>query len=314
MIVRTSARTPAAGVPRLHGERVDFEVGGLEVSVVEQPRAPVVGVALCYGVGTAAEKPGEEGLAHFLEHLMFKGSRRFGEGVVDSLTQKVGGSNNAFTSHDATVYHFSFGRDSWQTALEIEADRMDHLLLEERAIESERQVVLEEIQMYEDEPWDALDQSVVASVFAGHPYANPVLGTKRSVAELSRESVRDFYDRFYTPRRAKLAVVGGADADAVRLACERFFGTRDEDGAAGVDRPAPGAPLPPIQDGPVRIERHHGELARLLVAFRAPVVDTRDHAAMRLLLAGLCLGRGSRLQPAARGSRPQLPLGQLRSD
>ncbi len=294
MIVRTSARTPSSRVPRLNGERVDFEVGGLAVCVVEQPGVPVVGVALCYGTGTAAERDDEGGVAHFLEHMMFKGSRRFGEGEVDSLTQRLGGSNNAFTSHDATVYHFSFGTDTWSTALEIESDRMDNLLLDEDAIESERHVILEEIAMYEDEPWDALDQQVVARVFAGHPYAKPVLGSRSSVEGLSREALRAFYSQYYNRERANLAVVGGVRADEVRAACERWFGNEPSRSRSGALPDTETLPTS-VDGGPIRIERQHGELARLLVAFPAPAVDTDEHAAMRLLLAGLCLGRGSRL-------------------
>ena len=111
---------------------------GLEVCLVERSHVPVVATALCYRAGPLDERPGQEGLAHFLEHMMFRGSSGYGAGEVDRLTQALGGSNNAYTSHDCTAYFFTFARDRWTTALEIEADRLSGLTLDPAALEAER--------------------------------------------------------------------------------------------------------------------------------------------------------------------------------
>jgi zinc protease len=142
---------------------------GLTVCVLENRQAPVVTTAISYRAGTRDEPPGHGGVAHFLEHMMFKGAARFGPGEIDRRTQALGGSNNAFTSHDATTYYFSFAADRWTEALAIEADRMGGLSLDPKQVASERRVIREEIAMYDSEPWDALEVAVQARLFRGHP-------------------------------------------------------------------------------------------------------------------------------------------------
>ena len=133
---------------------------GLTVALVYSDQAPIVSTVVWYRIGTAGEGKHEGGIAHFLEHMMFKGSRSYGPGEVDRTTQALGGVNNAFTSHDSTAYYFQFAADCWTTALEIEADRMVELRLDPDEVDHERQVVLEEIAMYESDPWDALERRV----------------------------------------------------------------------------------------------------------------------------------------------------------
>ena len=139
---------------------------------------------------------------------MFKGSARFGPGEIDRRTQSLGGSNNAFTSHDLTAYYFSFSADRWQEALAIERDRMTALTLDADEVASERQVILEELAMYRDEPWDALELAVQAELFPGHPYGVPVLGTEHDLASIDRASLADFHRRFYRPANALLVIAG----------------------------------------------------------------------------------------------------------
>lgn len=262
---------------------------GLTVCTVEDRRAPLVSVALVYRAGAGDESGAESGAAHFLEHMMFKGSRRFGPGEVDRLTRVLGGTNNAYTSHDATVYYFSFAADRWRQALEIEADRMAALTLDAAEVDSERQVILEEIAMYESEPWDALEMRVVAELYGEHPYGRPVLGTRDSLAAIDGEDLRGFHDRFYRPANAVLAIAGdfGTEVDA---AIEEAFG--------GLDGPVP--TRPDRRHGPRprelrRVERHHGEVPRLLLTLPAPDARHPDHPLLLLLLAVLGSGRSSRL-------------------
>lgn len=277
--------------PALAGEiRLSTLANGLRLCRVGNTQAPIVASALFYRVGARDEDDGHGGLAHFLEHLMFKGSERYGPGEIDRRTQALGGVNNAFTSHDVTAYWFTFAADRWSEALAIERDRMRGLRLEPREIDAERRVILEEIAMYRDEPWDALEMDVQAALFPGHPYGRPVLGTAEDLARADREVIAAFHARRYRPGNAILVVAGDLDDDVEARAAEAFG---DLEGEASERRPPP---PPPALGGRVRLERRHGEVARLLIALPAPAPDRPEHAGLRMLATVLAEGRASRLQ------------------
>lgn len=265
---------------------------GLEVCLISNRQAPIVTTVLLYGVGGRDEAPGESGSAHFLEHMMFKGSARYGPGEIDRRTQALGGSNNAFTSHDLTAYYFSFSADRWHEALAIERDRMTALTLDPLEVTSERQVILEELAMYRDEPWDALELAVQAELFQGHPYGTPVLGTEADLAAIDRESLAAFHARFYRPANALLVVAGDLDPGTAARVEEAFS---DLPPAAIGRAPVGGVPA---LDGAHRLERRHGEVTRILLALPAPAPEHPDHAGLRLLATILGGGRTSRLHRA----------------
>lgn len=271
---------------RMH--RIELD-NGLTVCVVEERRTSLVTTALCYRAGTRDEPSGQEGLAHFLEHMMFKGSRRFAAGEVDRRTQALGGTNNAFTSHDSTVYEFSFASDRWVEALSIEADRMAGLLLEETEVAAERAVILEEISGAEDDPWDALEMEVREHFYGEHPYGRRVLGDRESVAAIGRTELEAFHRDFYRPAGAVLVVAGDVGERALEP-IQSELGRLSSDGR--LERP----PLPASSAVVAsRVERRRGDLARLLVALPAPGAGEADCAPLRLLLAILGSGRVSRL-------------------
>lgn len=263
---------------------------GLLLCRLDNPQAPLVTTALFYRAGTGDEQAGQGGVAHFLEHMMFKGSAAFGPGEIDRVTQALGGANNAFTSHDLSVYYFSFAADRWERALELEADRMRALRLDPDEVASERQVILEEIDMYADEPWDSLELAVLAALFAGHPYGRPVLGTAEELASVGPEELGAFHRRYYGPDNAVLVVAGELDERA-EARVEEHFGTIAPRDPARVPV-GPASPPDRLQ----RLERRHGETARALLALPAPGADSAEHAALRLLAAALGSGRASRLQ------------------
>jgi zinc protease len=279
------------GRPRL--ERLD---SGLTVCLLENRQAPIVTSALFYRVGTRDEPPGHGGVAHFLEHMMFKGSAKYGPGEIDRRTQALGGSNNAFTSHDATGYYFNFAADRWTEALAIEADRMAALTLDPEQVASERQVILEEIAMYDSEPWDALEMEVQAKLFQPHPYGRPVLGTREELNATGAEELRAFHRRFYRPDNAVLVVAGdlGAGPRGALDAVAEAFGRLP----AGGERRNGHTPPVTLPQGIVRIERRKGEVARLLLALPAPSGSHPDHPVLRLLVTLLAGGRTSRLHEA----------------
>ena len=275
---------------RLHLERLD---NGLTVCLLANPQAPVVTTALFYRAGTRDEAPGHGGTAHFLEHMMFKGTARFGPGEIDRLTQALGGANNAFTSHDSTAYHFNFAADRWTEALLIEADRMAALALDPEQVASERQVILEEIAMYDSEPWDALEMAVHERLFTPHAYGRQVLGTREELLVTGPEDLRDFHRRFYRPDNAIL-VVAGDIGEAALDAVERTLGAV----GSGAEPRRGFTPPTLLPTEPLRLERRKGEVARLLLALPAPHGAHPDHPALRLAATVLGGGRTSRLQHA----------------
>ncbi len=274
--------------------RIRRLANGLTLCVIENRRVPVVATAIIYRVGARDEAPGLGGAAHFLEHMMFKGSERFGPGEIDRLTRALGGSNNAFTSHDSTLYYFTFAADRWRRALEVEADRMAGLRLDAGEVASERQVILEEIAMYEGEPWDALDRAVTSAFFAPHPYGRPVLGTREELEKIDGEMLAAFHRRFYRPSNAVLVVAGDVEASVDDWVDEAFG---DLDGAPP-ERPAGG--VEPRAEGQElrRIERRQGEVSRMLLVLPAPAASDADHVGLTLLASILGNGRSSRLHRA----------------
>ena len=293
---RGAAAAVAAPPPgRLPGEIALGRLGnGLRVCVLTNRQAPIVTTALWYRAGTRDEPAGHGGIAHFLEHMMFKGTARYGAGEIDRRTQALGGDNNAFTSHDATAYHFAFAADRWREALAIEADRMAGLALEPAEADSERRVILEEIAMYEAEPWDALEERVLAALFGDHPYGRPVLGTRAELLATGRDDLAAFHAAAYRPSNAVLVVAGDVGEEAFAAVEEAFGGVVDRPAAPAGDGGS--ATVPPPAAGPRRVEQRMGELPRLMLAFRVPPAGHPDHALLRLASVVLGSGRASRLQ------------------
>jgi zinc protease len=265
---------------------------GLDVAVYTTGHVPLVSTVLWYRVGASAEERARGGAAHFLEHMMFKGSGSFGPGEVDRITQSLGGANNAFTGHDSTAYYFQLAADCWERALEIEADRMRGLRLEPHEVDSERQVILEEIAMYESDPWDALERRVLSLLHGDHAYARPVLGTPAELRSIGADELRAFQRTFYSPANAVLVIAGEVGEEALDLA-ERWFGE-----LPGSEPPRRRAASPAPRGGQRRIARRHGELARVLWSVAGPAWSDPRHPALRLLTQLLTEGKSSLLHRA----------------
>ena len=285
-----TAQALRATLPPLTLERLP---NGLTVGLLPSRRTPVVATALVYGVGARNEVKQELGAAHFLEHMMFKGSRQYPAGKIDHVTRSLGGSNNAYTSHDSTLYYFTFAADRWQEALAIEADRMAHLSLDPEEVGSERQVILEELAMYESEPWDILEQKVASALFPDHPYGRPILGTRESLAGLGAEELRDFHRRYYHPSNAVLALAGDLPDDVLDRVAEAFG---DLEPGPLVEPRSPDVPT--AHREMVRVERRQGEVPRMLLSMPAPAAGDPDHPLLLTLAAVLGTGRASRLHRA----------------
>lgn len=197
---------------------------GLTLVVIPDHRAPVVTHMVWYKVGAADEPPGHTGIAHFLEHLMFKGTPSNPDGAFSRKVAAVGGEENAFTSSDYTAYYQRVDKDHLEEMMHLEADRMANLVLTDEVILPERKVVLEERnERTENDPAALLAEATDASLFINHPYANPIIGWRPEMEKMSRDDAIAFYDRFYTPNNAIVVVSGDVDADVVQgLAVESY--------------------------------------------------------------------------------------------
>jgi zinc protease len=259
--------------------------------LVERKGLPVVCSTIWYRVGSRDERSGETGLSHFLEHMMFKGTARYAKGEIDMTTSRLGGHNNAFTSNDMTAYYFNLAADRWQTALEIEASRMGDCLLDGGEFAAEKQVVLEELAMGEDDPDQVLYQAVEAAMFTVHPYHHPVIGWKSDLLAASRDDMAAYYRRHYSPDRACIVAAGQLDADSTLRRIDELFGSIP---AAGVPRPEVAAE--PAQRGERRVEvLFDGNLPRLAIAYPGARVGDPDDFALDVLATILATGKSSRL-------------------
>jgi zinc protease len=197
---------------------------GLEVVVIPDMRTPVVTHMIWYRNGSADDPLGKSGIAHFLEHLMFKGTKSHPQGEFSNLVAELGGQENAFTSYDYTAYFQRIGKEHLGTLMQFEADRMINLVLTDEVVTPERDVVLEERRMRTDnDPSAQLDEAVQAALFAHHPYGTPIIGWNHEIETLDREDALTYYNRFYTPENAILVVAGDIEAeDVLRLAQETY--------------------------------------------------------------------------------------------
>ena len=198
---------------------------GLEVVVIPDQRAPIVTHMVWYKVGSADEPPGKSGIAHFFEHLMFKGTERHPGGELDRVIFELGGSGNAFTSNDYTAYFQVVPPDALATMMDFEADRMRGLILSEDVISAERDVVLEERRLRVDgSPQALLGEEMNATLYQNHPYRIPTIGWMHEMEQLNRADAIAFYDQYYAPNNAVLVVAGDIEPDEVRTLAEATYG------------------------------------------------------------------------------------------
>ncbi len=221
----------------------EFTLGnGLRVIVVPDNRAPVVTHMVWYKVGAADEQPGVSGIAHFLEHLMFKSTEKIANGEFSKIISRLGGQDNAFTGHDVTAYYQRVAKDRLKTVMEMEADRMVNLRLDEKEVLTERDVILEERRMrVENNPSSILDEQMGAALYLAHPYRIPVIGWAHEMAKLSREDALYHYKRFYAPNNAILVVTGDVSPNEVRDLAEKIYGVIPANPAV-TTRPRPSEP------------------------------------------------------------------------
>jgi zinc protease len=216
---------------------------GMQVVVVPDTRAPVVTHMVWYRVGAADEPPGVSGIAHFLEHLMFKSTDKIPMGEFSKIVSRLGGQDNAFTGHDATAYFQRVSKDRLPTVMGMEADRMVNLKLTEKEVLTERNVILEERRSrIENNPSALMDEQMNAALYMSHPYKIPVIGWEHEMAKLSPTDAMTFYKRFYAPNNAILIVTGDVTPDEVKTMAEATYGKVPANSAVGAVRQRPKEP------------------------------------------------------------------------
>jgi zinc protease len=267
---------------------------GLRVYLLPVKSSPIVTVMVAYRVGSGDEEKDQTGLSHYLEHLLFKGTDKLFPGDIDRATQRNGGRNNAYTNEDMTVYHFDFAADRWQIALDIEADRMRNVRIDEKhEFEQEKGAVIAELDGGEDTPGDLEYKTILPMLFPkDSPYSHPVIGERGHVRGATAEIIKRHYDKWYHPNNASLVVVGGFDADQALEKVKKLLG------------PIPKGDLPPRKPatafkdraGPVRKEFDSKfDVPRMLMGFNGVAVGTADDPVLDILTTILSDGRTSRL-------------------
>jgi zinc protease len=208
-------------LPRVRKKVLD---NGMTILVCEQHQIPKVSVQLWYNVGSKDEQTGERGIAHLIEHMIFKGTEELSESDIDTTTHKLSGSCNAFTSNDYTGYLFNMPKQHWQECLPIMADCMQNAAFKEDMLSSEMKAVIQELKMYKDNYTSSLFEHMLSTIFEDHPYHYPIIGYKQDLWTVNSDRLRAFYKKHYVPNNAALVVVGDVDAQEVFDLAQEYFG------------------------------------------------------------------------------------------
>lgn len=259
---------------------------GLTVILKEMHHAPVASFWVWYKVGSRNEIPGITGSAHWVEHMMFKGTPSFPPGTLDTTVSREGGRWNAFTWIDFTAYYETLPADRIDLALRLESDRMVNTIMSEEATESERTVILSERHMYENRPTFLLYEELQATAFRVHPYHHETIGDEVDLETMSRDDLYSFYERHYAPNNAVAIAVGDFDSDEMLAKIEHYFGDIE-----------PSEPVAPVLrvEPPQRGERQTnvvgtGNTTYLVVSYKAPAADDPDYLPLALLNAAFSGG------------------------
>jgi len=274
---------------------------GLKVLIQEEHAAPLASVWCWYKVGSKDERPGLTGVSHWVEHMNFKGTTNIPKDQVKGIIEQFGGSWNGYTWIDQTTYLETATKDALDRMLFIEAERMANGLYEPDDVESERTVIISELQGGENDPDQLLDQELTATAFKAHTYRHPTIGWLSDLQSMTRDDLYGYYRRFYVPNNATLVIVGDVDADAALARADHYFGGI----AAGSAIPRIGT-IEPEQTGERRLTiRKEGTTAYLKVGYHAPAAGDDRFFPLLILDAALSGAKGINLWSSFRGAPPQ---------
>ena len=268
---------------------------GMKVLIVEEPKAPVITVQIWYKVGSRNEVMGRAGLSHMLEHMMFKGTKKYGKGEFSKIIKKNGGNDNAFTSQDYTAYFENLAADKLKLALELEGDRLQGLLLDNKEFQLEREVVKEERRLRtEDNPQAYLVEQMFAQAFMEHPYHWPIIGWFNDLNAMTREDLKAHYEKYYVPNNATLVIAGDVKPDVALPLIKQYF-----EGIPTGKAPAFEEVMDPQQKGERRIMvKREAQLPFIYLGYKVPNFRSPDVHALAVLENLLSSGKSSRLYDA----------------
>jgi zinc protease len=276
-------------------ERVqEFELpNGLKVFMIEDHKAPLATFQIWYRVGSIDEPAGKTGISHLLEHMMFKGTPKYGSKAFSNIIQRNGGSDNAFTTKDYTMYFQTIASDRIGISIELEADRMRNLLLDPQETISERAVVMEERRMrYDNDPQNLLFEDLTAIAFKAHPYRNPVIGWMSDIERIDHDDLAAYYHEHYAPNNAFIFIAGDIDPQKVMEQIRAAFGPI----AASSKERTKTITKEPSQNGQRRVLlKKEAELPYIIIAYPVPNLPHDDSYALEVLAGILSGGQSSRL-------------------
>ncbi|MCX7880746.1 MAG: insulinase family protein [Ignavibacteria bacterium] len=266
---------------------------GLQIIYSIDRTAPIVATVLHYKVGSRDEHPQRTGFAHFFEHLMFEATENIPRASIDKYVQEAGGTLNAHTSFDETVYYFKLPSNYLNLALWIEAQRMRKLKVDSAGVETQRGVVIEELRMrYENQPYGTMFMKMSEKLFEGSTYGWPTIGYIPHIEKATIPEFQGFYDNFYKPNNAILVIVGDIDIEETRTLVREYF------------EPYPSLPPPKRQPYNIQpltksydetVNDPKAQLPGVFIGFRGPKIGEKDYYAMSILTQILASGESSRL-------------------
>ncbi|MFQ5894061.1 MAG: M16 family metallopeptidase, partial [Nitrospinota bacterium] len=266
---------------------------GLKVILRENHAAPVVALQAWVRVGSAQESDEQAGMAHVLEHMLFKGTERRGVGQLVRAVESRGGSFNAFTSYDHTVYHVEMASRDLAVGIEVLADAIQRSTLDREELRKETQVILEEFKRARDRPSRELYRRLLEKAFRVHPYRRPVIGYEETFKTFTRPALMAFYRRWYRPEKTFLVIVGDIDVPAVTALVKRHFGSREWTVGEPLGHELP--PEPPQERFRAVVFRYPAAKARFAVGFHIPRASDPSVHALDALAFILGRGQSSRL-------------------
>lgn len=266
---------------------------GMKVLIIEDRKAPLATFQIWYRVGSKDEPGGKSGISHLLEHMMFKGTPKYGSKAFSRLVQRYGGSDNAHTTKDYTMYYQTLSSDRIGLSFELESDRMVNLILDPKEVRAERDVVLEERRMrYDDDPQNLLYEDINAMSYKEHPYRRPVIGWRADIASIERDDLVSYYRKYYAPDKAFIVVAGDVSSETVLPAINRHFGVIP----VSSEQIRKDHAEEPKQQGERRIFLNkEAELPYIMIAYHVPSFPHPDSFALEVLSGVLSEGKSSRM-------------------
>ncbi len=268
---------------------------GLKIRLLPSSAVPTISYYTFFHVGSRNERPGITGISHLFEHMMFNGAKKYGPGEFDRTLESNGGSSNAYTSNDLTVYYEDFMSEALETVIDLESDRMRSLEITPKMLTSERQVVMEERRMRVDNEVDGvMDEELGALVYKAHPYRWPIIGWMRDIESISRDECMNYFRTYYAPNNATIYVSGDFDPKKTLALITKHYGTIK-----------PGPAVPPVLDAEPEqkgerraLVKYPAQAPSLMIAWRGPVATHADTLTLDVLQYALSVGQSSRLTRA----------------